>query len=1755
MFWKRKYYSVLLICLLVISMLGTPSISLANTDRDNALAASLLPPLQDAIEVSSNSPSRRLIQGNLSDIIRSDSDILAHFGANDTFQALVQSQTELRILKKDTDPQGQQHYLLQQHYEGLPVYGQYIRAHVNTNQRIYAITNDVSPLLSQLMLDIRPSIDENQAVQVFQVEVESAIGHSITTGGQLGTRQLGRPTAELMIYPHNEAFYLAYRLDMEYSSPEYGRWIGFVDAHSGAVLKKFSRIMEAAPEGSMLGSGAGYHGTTRELNIFNDEATHTYYLKDMTKPMYQVENGLEKGTIQTFDLENPFFPLSSSRAVFTDPDAVDAHYYAGQVYDFYYNQFNRNSLDGNGISIISVVNGGANDNAYWNGYEVVYGDGVGTFSCLSCANDVVAHELTHAITEYTANLEYVGQSGALNESVSDIMAAVFDADDWMIGEDLGLIGGARALRDLRNPEDGFTPQPDHMSEYVVLPEDAAHDNGGIHTNSGIPNHAAYLIATGIDDLSGLVGQGRYLLGQIVYGALTSYLTPTSGFIEARDSFVLAAGDLNLTDAERAAIIDVIKNAWATVGLPYTSHENNIVSFSVAGMKGMANIDISAHSVTFEVEYGTDLSALIPSIAVSPGATIQSGIDVAQDFTDEVTITVTSFEGDKQPWTVQGLINDPATLKEIIHFQTDVQTGPAIIDPIQHVVTIYVEADDSVTSLQPYIELSEGATITPAGDSIINLSSPVVYTVTAQNGTSVQWTVRAIKDSMSPKLLGAVALDDSMVALVFDKPMSLASLGNFSNYTITSLIPNYTDPQVTKVEVNCSDYRIVYLTTTPHVSMNGYEISISNLSSSNGFTVRPDWRTSYYLTEDTAPPVLSTARVKEKELALTFNEYVQVAYSANPFTVNVNGSQVSIESIRSVGRRIILTLENTVAVGATATVSYQPTAYYRVTDLADNRLIMGQVNVINRSSALTPSAGDQSFYINGKPKQMIKHPTEPIVYSIYDKVNTVISANLVSGVTHTITLDRQPERLYYSADNLYVALVDQPHSSYWWEEDQTGSIAILNGSSLELIRQFNISMDPFDLAVASNGIIYVTSGSGQHTDLTSYTAEGVKIAYKRVRQQSYLQLSNNLNRLYTMNTDVSPRDINAFNFNNLGQFTDVNYHGYNSPYHGDYAMAIPFRISSDQQHLFTGAGTIFTSAQLQAEDMVYERSIAPFNDLAFASDSQKFYTLTGQILRQYNYATFALESELVLTSTAYAIYPGLAVNELLVAYYDNNGTTVMPYSLAGTVDTNTLTSLQGLSGVSATANFTNACSIAPVDSGGSTGGDGTTGGGSPPPPPPPVGGGGAFIPPLAGNIIPVVTEQPEIGPSTMASEDLNLTKQTDSEGEVTINVKPDPVKLLDMLQTKQEDKRIVLDIKELGQHTNIELPSSVFIEANKTAYYAVIAIQSDTTIYEVPVRLLSEDFLKQVWGKSISTEDLQVNITMENIDKEELDQIHNHMSADGFRPLSDSIDFTISITARGLTKEVSDFNDIYVTRSFIVPHVGSADMVTALIYDPDTEQTSFVPATVRVENSQTFIDVKAPHNSIYTIATSTKTFKDLTYHWAKEDIEFMASKKVVVGINSSEFKPELSVTRAEFSALLVRSLGLATPNLASSIFSDVNSSAWYAGSVNAAASVGLISGYANGLFKPQGIITRQEMAVMIGRAISYVGANSQQNYDLASLKDMKEIGGWAAVDVELMLASGIMDIEDNSFKPNLIVTRADATVALKRMLLMLNFVNQ
>jgi bacillolysin len=297
----------------------------------------------------------------------------------------------------------------------------------------------------------------------------------------------GKFITTLYINPKNGVRF--YEVDSQRSD---SRKVFHINAQTGAKIREYDNLQENTE------SGTGVKGDTKPLDVTVSGASHQLISTDRRQATYDAGNTKKlPGTLFVDPNSDGVWNLAG-RTSPGQPAGVDAHYYANLTDDFYRSVFRRNSLDNKGMQMVSTAHYGRNyNNAFWNGSQMTYGDGDGTtFIEFSGGLDVATHEFTHGVTDFTSDLVYQGESGALNESFSDMMgnSIEFYANknpDWLIGEDIYLAkDAAPGFRNMADPaEDG---DPDHYSELYT----GKQDSGGVHSNSGIPNHAYYLLVNG-----------------------------------------------------------------------------------------------------------------------------------------------------------------------------------------------------------------------------------------------------------------------------------------------------------------------------------------------------------------------------------------------------------------------------------------------------------------------------------------------------------------------------------------------------------------------------------------------------------------------------------------------------------------------------------------------------------------------------------------------------------------------------------------------------------------------------------------------------------------------------------------------------------------------------------------------------------------------------------------------------------------------------------------------------------------------------------------------------------------------------------------------------------------------------------------------------------------------------------------------------------------------------------------------------------
>ncbi|MDQ3904848.1 MAG: M4 family metallopeptidase, partial [Actinomycetota bacterium] len=484
---------------------------------------------------------------------------------------------ELAVVTADVDDLDVRHVRFDQRYHGLPVFGGQLIAQLN---QAGDLQREFGHFYAGIALATQATLAPAQAL----ARAEQALGYT----GRFATP----PTADLLILPAKTpaSYTLAYHvtLKIEDGTPATAHHEYFVDAHSGAIVRHFDSLPHDAGTGHSLYSGDVPLNTERLSN-------GTYNLRDGSR-----------GSMETRDAGNGdalFNDADNSWGTGTNADrqsaAADVQFGAAQTWDYYLNTYGRQGIDGSGYQVVSHVHYGTNyDNAFWDGSAMYYGDGDGaTFSPL-VALDVAGHEITHGLTEKTAGLIYQDESGAANESFSDIFGTAVEwytgtvgghAPDYWIGEDIYTPGTAGdALRYMDDP--GKAGDPDHYTKRYT----GSSDNGGVHTNSGIQNNAFYLLAEGGTNKTSnrsVTGVGRAKAEAIFFRALTVKLTPSATFMDVRNACLAAASDLygagspeyTATRAAWAAVgVDANQAPTAIAGGPYNVAEGGSVVLTGSG---------------------------------------------------------------------------------------------------------------------------------------------------------------------------------------------------------------------------------------------------------------------------------------------------------------------------------------------------------------------------------------------------------------------------------------------------------------------------------------------------------------------------------------------------------------------------------------------------------------------------------------------------------------------------------------------------------------------------------------------------------------------------------------------------------------------------------------------------------------------------------------------------------------------------------------------------------------------------------------------------------------------------------------------------------------------------------------------------------------------------------------------------------------------------------------------------------------------
>jgi Zn-dependent metalloprotease len=479
----------------------------------------------------------------------------------------MSKENSFKLLNTTPDKLGFIHYRYQQYYNNIPVEG--------TMYILHSKDGKVKSMNGELLNDISTaavaSIDESTALANALSSVNATTYKwQIPAEENYIKQKENNPAASF--FPKGELVYvssgklnsqnlrLAWKFDV-YADKPLSRDYIYVDALTGQILLKKNRIHTTDTPGIAVTAYSG------NQPIITDNFSGGYRLQESGRGgglrTFDMQTGTNYGNAVDFtDADNTWNNVNPQG----DQYATDAHWGAEMTYDYYWLMHNRNSIDDNGFQLDSYVHYDVNyQNAFWDGTRMTYGDGNATTNPFT-ALDIAGHEISHGLTEFTSALDYQDESGALNESFSDIFGTCIEFygrpsnANWLMGSDIGY-----TIRNMANPNSTGDPDTYTGTNWYV----GAADNGGVHTNSNVQNYWFYLLTmggTGTNDLGNpytVTGIGMANAADIAFRTNTVYLTSTSQYADSRFYSIQSAIDLF-----GACTPEVIAttNAWHAVGV-------------------------------------------------------------------------------------------------------------------------------------------------------------------------------------------------------------------------------------------------------------------------------------------------------------------------------------------------------------------------------------------------------------------------------------------------------------------------------------------------------------------------------------------------------------------------------------------------------------------------------------------------------------------------------------------------------------------------------------------------------------------------------------------------------------------------------------------------------------------------------------------------------------------------------------------------------------------------------------------------------------------------------------------------------------------------------------------------------------------------------------------------------------------------------------------------------------------------------------
>jgi hypothetical protein len=372
------------------------------------------------------------------------------------------------------------------------------------------------------------------------------------------------------------------------------------------------------------------------------------------------------------------------------------------------------------------------------------------------------------------------------------------------------------------------------------------------------------------------------------------------------------------------------------------------------------------------------------------------------------------------------------------------------------------------------------------------------------------------------------------------------------------------------------------------------------------------------------------------------------------------------------------------------------------------------------------------------------------------------------------------------------------------------------------------------------------------------------------------------------------------------------------------------------------------------------------------------------------------------------------------------------------------------------------------------------------------------------------------------------------------------------------KVVVLEVKGQADMIKTGLIVNTFKSMEQNQKSSSMQVKSELGSVVIPAQAVTQQ--ANALGLQGET---PVTVTVSKVDPASEKSFASSIQAVGAEALVTPVDFKIETDIQGKTVELNNFDQFIEHKLTLPPAQKDTNIkfMAGLLIDPQTN-TYYPMPTWFTKKQDGDVDgtILRKGNSIYTIVKNDKTFTDISGSYAKETIEWLANRFIVNGYENGEFLPDRQITRAEFAALLVRSMGIVPDANPSRVFTDVQPSDWYAGVISSAVKAGFIEGYEDGTFKPTREVTRQEMVQMSYKAMKMAGYSKTLSVEekdsyLRSFRDQEQIPGWASEAIAAFVRENIVNgMADGSFQSAGVANRAQSVTVLHRMMKQVGFIN-